>query len=446
MNPQRLFIASCIALVATAMHFAVRGDVMGVWESEFTLSKGQIGWIIIGGFWGFTAAMVLGGPLCDILGMRSIMWLAFGGHLLGALGTIFAPNGTILCIATWVVGLANGLVEAAINPLVATLFVHQKTHKLNVLHAWFPGGIVIGGLSSLAVTQIMGLGPDTAAGTLSLGWKIKVGLILIPTLIYGLLLLGQSFPATERVQAGVSTAEMFKQAFHPLFLVIWVCMWLTAASELGPNQWVPTIFGAAGLPGILVLVYITVLMAVLRFFAGPLVHIVSPVGLLWVCSVLTTIGLFSMSYAHTPAMVLATATIFSVGITFYWPTMLGITSERFPKGGALLLAVMGGTGMLSAGIAQPVMGSINDHYTVVELRRTAPELAKLADTRGVAELTKLTDAAQKKAVEQARVHGASMTFRWAAVLPLTLLVLYGGVFLYDRARGGYRAERLTAPA
>lgn len=443
-NEKQLFVASCIALVATAMHFAVRGDVLGAWETEFVLSKEQIGWIIIGGFWGFTAAMVVGGPLCDFLGMRNIMWIAFGGHLAGAVLTIFAPSGLVLCIATWIVGLANGFVEAAINPLVATLYPDRKTHKLNVLHAWFPGGIVIGGLVCLLVTRIMGLAaPDAAPALLSWGWKIKIAVILVPTLIYGVLLLGQPFPQTERVQAGVSTAAMFKEAFVPLFIVVWICMWLTAASELGPNQWIPNLFSAAGLPGILVLVYITLLMGVLRFFAGPLVHKLSPLGLLWCCSVLTAIGLFSMSFAHTAVAVLVSATVFAVGVAYYWPTMLGVTSERFPKGGAFLLAVMGGTGMLSAGVAQPVMGWINDHYTLVALTTSAPELAALAQEQGVAILTTLTQPEQTAAVAAARAGGASMTFRWVTVLPLALFVLYGGILLRDRATGGYRAQKLT---
>ncbi|MBU0616725.1 MAG: MFS transporter [Planctomycetes bacterium] len=444
MNQKRLFVASCIALVATAMHFAVRGDVMGTWETDFVLSKAQIGWIIIGGFWGFTAAMVVGGPLCDFLGMRNIMWIAFGGHLVGGLLTIFAPSGIVLCVATWIIGLANGFVEAAINPLVATIYPDRKTHKLTVLHAWFPGGIVIGGLACLLLSKIMGLGSeDVTAATQSLSWKIKIAVILIPTIVYGVMLLGQKFPKTERVQAGVSTAAMFKEAFVPLFIVVWICMWLTAASELGPNQWIPNLFGAAGLPGILVLVYITTLMGVLRFFGGALAHKLSPVGLLWCCSILTAIGLFAMSYSRTGLTVLVSATIFSVGITFYWPTMLGITSERFPKGGAFLLAVMGGTGMLSAGIAQPAMGWVNDHYTLTELSTTAPQVAEMAGQQGIAVLTTLTDAEQTAAVDAARLVGASMTFRWVTILPIILLVLYGAIYIRDRAAGGYKAEKLA---
>jgi len=440
----RLFLASCIALVATAMTFAIRGDIMGAWEGDFVLAKETVGWIIIGGFWGFTAAMVIGGPLCDFLGMGTIMWIAFAGHLIGTIMTIFAPSGVMLAVATWIIGLSNGFVEAAINPLVATMYPDNKTHKLNILHAWFPGGIVIGGLACIVVGKFMNLGAEGAsASLLSMGWKVKMALVLAPTVIYGILILGQKFPQTERVQAGVSTGDMFKEAFAPLFIIIWICMWLTAASELGPNQWIPNLFQDVGLSGILVLVYITALMGVLRLFAGPVVHRISPVGLLWCCSILTAVGLFTMGYAHNAPTVLVTSTIFAVGVTFYWPTMLGITSERFPKGGAFLLAVIGGTGMLSAGIAQPIMGKINDHYTLVELRETAPDLAARAEAEGIGILTQLEDKTLEAEVSTARAYGAKMTFRWVTVLPILLLVFYGGIWLRDKARGGYKAVKLA---
>lgn len=459
MNPQRLFLASCLSLVVTAMHFAIRGDVMGAWEKDFTLSKEQLGWVATGGFWGFTGAMIIGGPLCDFLGMRTIMWFAFIGHLLGALLAIFAPDlggmsaissTLLLYIAVWIIGFANGFVEAAVNPLIATIYSTEKTRKLNILHAWFPGGIVIGGLGCYAITQMMGLGANNVAGaTATLGWKIKIALALLPTLIYGVLLLGQKFPKTERVQAGVSTGTMFKEAFAPLFIVLWLCMWMTAASELGPGQWIPNLITTmAGLAGILVLVYINGLMALLRFFGSALAHKLSPVGLLWCCSILTAGGMFLLSQVNESAnkgmMVLAAATIFSVGLAFYWPTMLGITSERFPRGGALLMAIMGGTGMLSAGYVVPQMGKINDYYTLKDLEQRNPALVAMAKTHpdGVAVLAKLTDEKQKADVTAARLVGASMTFRWVTVLPLALLVLYGLIYLRDKARGGYKAVHL----
>jgi MFS family permease len=183
-------------------------------------------------------------------------------------------------------------------------------------------------------------------------------------------------------------------------------------------------------------------MGILRLFAGPVVHRISPVGLLWVCSILTAVGLFTMGYARNAPTVLVTSTIFAVGVTFYWPTMLGITSERFPKGGAFLLAVIGGTGMLSAGVAQPVMGRINDYYTKTELRAEAPELYTLVEAEGIEALTQVEAEEDVARIDSARAFGAKMTFRWVTVLPVLLLIIYGAIWLYDKSRGGYQAVKL----
>ena len=223
MNKQRLFTASCIALVATAMSFAIRGDIMGDFESIFQLNKTNVGWIAGAAFWGFGLSIFIGGPLCDVLGMGTIMRLAAAGHIGGTLLTIFAPNFPVLFLATVIIGIANGLVEAAVNPLIATIYDKEKTVKLTALHAWFPGGVVIGGVLAFVFTQI------------GLGWQAKMLLMLVPSVIYTFLLLGQTFPPTERVAAGVPFGDMFKEALRPLFLVIWVGMMLTAATELGPG-------------------------------------------------------------------------------------------------------------------------------------------------------------------------------------------------------------------
>src|SRR6185503_2280019 len=212
MNKDRLFTASCIALIATAMSFAIRGDIMGELQQLFQLNDTQLGWIGGAAFWGFGLSILLGGPLCDLLGMGNIMRVAALGHIGGTLLTIFAPNFSVLFIATVIIGTANGLVEAAINPLVATIYSDQKTAKLTHLHAWFPGGIVIGGLAAFAFTQ------------LGLHWQAKMLLLLIPSAIYTAMYVGQSFPATERAAAGVSTGEMVAEIGRPLFLVIWLSM------------------------------------------------------------------------------------------------------------------------------------------------------------------------------------------------------------------------------
>src|SRR5438093_1547364 len=205
---RRLFTAGCVALVATAMSFAIRGDIMGDFERLFSLTKTDVGWIAGAAFWGFGFSILLGGPLCDLLGMGVLLRIAALGHIGGALATIVAPNFTILFAATLVIGVANGLVEAAINPLVATIYADDKTRRLVALHAWFPGGIVIGGVLSFLFTQLGHQMPSIPPFT---GRHAKMLLLLVPSVWYALLFAGQPFPSTERAAAGVPFAAMFKE-------------------------------------------------------------------------------------------------------------------------------------------------------------------------------------------------------------------------------------------
>lgn len=392
---RRLFIASCLALLTTAMVFSIRAAILDDLGAYFHVNRELVGIFAGKAFLGFAAAIVIGGPLCDALGMRSLLSIACLLHIAGVSLTIFAPSYGVLKSATFIVGLGNGLVEGVINPLIATVYAEEKTHKLNMLHAWWPGGLIIGGLAAYALTA------------LGLGWKIKMGIILIPALFYGAMTLVQKFPATERVASGVSAVEMFREGLRPMFLLLAFCMVLTASTELAPNQWMQSVlWNIAHTPGILVLVYISGLMFVLRFFAGPIAHKVSPVGLMLGCAALASAGLFALSYAHNALTAFAAATVFGIGVCCFWPTMLGITSEQFPKGGALLLGVMGGIGNVAVDQALPLMGRIYDE------------------------------------------HGAAQAFRYATIAPIVLVGIFGGMFLYYQARGGYRAVELkqTAPA
>lgn len=348
-SPQasRLFTASCLALIVTAMSFALRGSAMGAWTAEFGLTNEQAGWINSTAFWGFTLAMVFGGPLCDAVGMAVIARLAFVGHLAGILLTIFAWDAWSLFAGTLLFGIANGSVEAACNPLIAALYPADKTTKLNHFHVWFPGGIVIGGLVAFIMAK---------AG---LGWKAQFASMLLPLAAYGALFLGQPMPPTERVSMGLSGGAMVRACLNPIFLLMVVCMLMTAATELGPGQWIPSILENAGVSGILVLVWITGLMAVGRQFAGPFVHRLQPLGMLLASAVLSAAGLFLMSRS-SGGMLFVAATVFAFGVCFFWPTMLGFVNERFPATGALGLAIMGGAGMLSAGFVLPVIGRFYD--------------------------------------------------------------------------------------
>jgi fucose permease len=390
-----------MALVATAMSFAIRGDIMGDFERIFALSKTDVGWISGAAFWGFGFSILIGGPLCDLLGMGALLRLAAVGHIGGTIATIVAPNFAVLFAATLVIGIANGLVEATVNPLVATIYPDDKTRRLVALHAWFPGGIVIGGVLSFLLTQAGHQAPALASYT---GWQAKMLLLLVPSATYAFLFAGERFPPTERAAAGVPFADMFKEVLRPLFVVIWVCMWLTAATELGPGQWVSNIFNdvmksSAG-AGILVLVWMNGIMYLMRQFLADVAHRVSPVALIASTAVAAAAGLFLLGSARTPFTAFAAAAIFAAGVAFWWPTMLGITSERFPRGGALLLAIIGATGSFSTAIAGPVMGWINDHY------------------------------------------GADRVLSIWAALPVGVAVIFTGIYLTDRLRGGYRVERI----
>lgn len=388
---RRLFVASCIALIATAASFSIRGDILGDLGSTFSLNNEQLGRAAGAWAYGFTLSIFIGGQLVDLLGMKRIVALAFLMHVAGVALTIFANGFWMLFAGTLAIGLGNGLVEAFANPLTATLYPDKKTEKLNLLHVWFPGGIVIGGLAAYALAK---------AG---FNWQVKMAFILVPTVIYGLMFLGQSFPPTERVQQGISTAGMYRAVLRPLFLLLLFCMILTASTELATNQWIAYILSntagmAAG--GILVLVWINGLMAVGRWFAGPIVHRLSPIGLLIGSAVISAAGLLGLSLANSPVTAIAAATVFAVGICYFWPTMLGVTSERFPEGGSLALALIGGTGTLAVAIFTWVMGGLYDSA------------------------------------------GPRLALRYMAILPAILIVIFTGIWLYDKSKGGYKVVKI----
>jgi fucose permease len=349
-----LFCISCVALVATAMSFAIRGDIMGEVEQVFSLTKTQIGWISGAAFWGFGLAMLFGGPLCDVLGMGTLLRLAAAGHIGGIVLTIVAYDFTMLFVATVIIGIANGLVEASVNPLIATLYKTDKTARLTALHSWFPGGIVIGGLLAFACTR------------LGLGWQAKMLLMLGPTLAYALMSVGRAFPPTERRAAALPFAAMFRELVKPRFLLIFACMWLTAATELGPGQWVSNIFNEVldkgAKAGVLVLVWSNGIMYLMRQFGGGITHRLPPERLIAISALVAALGLWLFGHASTPTLAFAAAGLLAFGTAFWWPTMLGMTAEKFPRGGALALAVIGSAGSFSTAIAGPVMGWINETY------------------------------------------------------------------------------------
>lgn len=466
-----LFVCSCIALVTSAFTFAVRGDILQEMGDSFQLTQERKGGIEGAVFIGMALSMFFGGFVCDLLGIRRIMFLAFASHLLGSLATIFAsffmdslgamfdstPEAAYYWLygSSMLMGCGNGFTEVGINPLIATLYSDKKTHYLNILHAWWPGGLVIGGL--LAQVVIRRALPEGIAG-LDL-WQVSLCLIALPAVVYGIMLVPARFPMTERVESGVSTRDMFKECARPLFLVWSVCMLMTAATELGPQKWQESVMrSTANISGTLILVYTSGMMFVLRHFAGPIAHRLSPVGMLTGSAALAGIGLYLLSYANDAVSAFGYATIFGLGIAYFWPTMLGVTAERFPKGGALALALMGSVGNLSISQVLPQMGRIVDSYAVdyVEANSdtsTAEKvLAKNDDGRfvsvnqvAVEELSKSSPSSEAVAVAKAaQSEGYRMAFRWVSLLPVLLIVMFGGVILYDRSRGGYQPEILIS--
>lgn len=397
MNQRRLFVASCLSLVVTAMVFALRGNVEDLVLTDPALqgffsetgSRAEYGWLSTMAFFGFASSILVASPMLDGLGMRNLLYLAFGLHIVGIIGFIGAPSYTVMALASLLVGFGNGLVEAVINPLIATLYPEEKTHKLNVLHAWWPGGLIIGGLLGFALSK------------LGVSWQIQLGIILVPTIVYGILIFGQQFPLTERVASGISTGEMIRAALRPGFLLLLLCMMITASIELAPGQMVASVLGnLAGMSGILILVYGSALMFVLRYFAGPIAHRISPIGMMWASVILASIGLFLLASASSAVTAYLAATVFYVGVCFMWPTMLGITSERYPEGGAFTMGLMGFAGQFMLGLVIFNMGKVRDSI------------------------------------------GDAASFKRVAMMAIVPFVVFAIWWFRDRAQGGYKAVKL----
>ena len=338
----RLFVAACISLVVTAMTFAIRAGILNQLGADFQLNDTQLGWVNSMAFLGFPIATIIGGLLYNQLGARKLMIVAFASHILGLLLTIFAGGFWTLLVSTFFIGFANGSVEAACNPLVADMYSTDRTSMLNRFHVWFPGGIVIGALLSKFMTDF------------GLGWQLQIGVMFIPTLIYGYLFFKEEFPESEHIEN--DTEVNIRSLGDPLFLFIIACMTLTAISEFGPQQWIERILGNSGVNPMLILAMVTGIMAIGRYFAGPIVHRLNPIGVLLMSAIITTIAVYGMSIAEGSMIYLA-AMLFAFGVCYFWPTMIGFTSEYLPKTGALGMSLVGGAGMLSTSIWQPVIGS-----------------------------------------------------------------------------------------
>ena len=471
-NRQKMLFWGCfIALIATAFGFIIRAMIIGDWAREFNLTPTQQGEIFGAGLWPFAISIVLFSLIIDKIGYKVAMIFGFICHVVSIVLTVTAKNYNQLYLGMFIVALGNGTVEAYINPMVATMFSKDKTKWLNILHAGWPGGLVLGGVLTILL------------GTTS--WKMKVLLLAIPTVIYFVMLIGQQFPVNERVAARVSYRDMIGEigaaglflvfwmiyselsrvsgastspvvfgaflasAFalavgitleaggRPLYVLMLLIMIILATTELGVDSWVTELMKPAmGAHAPWLLVYTSGIMMVLRFCAGPIIHKLSPLGTLAVCAALATGGLLALSAAPTAGMIVLAATLYGVGKTFFWPTTLGVVAEQFPRGGALTLNAMGGMGMLGVGVVGTMlMGNVQDRAIDVTLQqRSASDEAKL----------QLADDPTKVMVKEAQDGSKKAALKYVAILPAIMFLCYVGLILYFRSKGGYRPVDITA--
>jgi MFS family permease len=427
LDTRKLFLICVLSCTTNSISFSLRTSIAGDIQTTFfnaidpIHSASLLGSALGVAFLGFAFTIAFGSSLLDFLGMRNILTLSSLSFISGTLLTIFADSiadGTSIYWVIWtgmlLSGVGWGCSEAVINPLTTTLYPHDKTHRLNVLHAWWPGGIIVGGLLGLAI------------GAVDMSWRVKFAVVLIPALGILVMLVGSQFPKTERVAAGVPAGEMFKQAIRPSFLIWFFSMFLTAASELAPGQWVDmALTRTVHIQGIWLLIYVSGVMFVMRHFAGAMVHKLSSVGLLWFSCLFASLGLLALSIANSPVMGFLAATLWGVGVCYMWPTMLAAASERFPRGGAFLMGMIGFAGCLSIYFVLPQMGQIFDSAKV----RAAGGEEAFKNMTGVA-------------LDNVLVQASTASFRIVAILPAALLLVFGAIWLSDRAKGGFQPEKL----
>src|ERR1700722_5271202 len=362
----RLLLVSSLALATAGISASLRANTAIDLQRQFfdpidRAHSGEMIANILGvPFLGFALTIAIGSPLLDYIGMSLLLPLSGVCFSIGMLLMVFASNiatGSggydVIWFAAVIAGIGWGMGETVINPLIATLYPDSKTARLNALHAWWPGGLVIGGLLGVGMSK------------LGVGWQVKLALVVIPALAVVALSLGVKFPPTERMAAGISMKQMFRELLNPLFMILFLSMLLTAATELAPGQWADfALTRRVHMPGILLLVYVSALMFLMRHFAGPLAHRLSSIGLLWLSCLMGSLGLVALSFANSPVTGLLAATVWGTGVCYMWPTMLATASERFPRGGALLMGLMGTAGTLSIRFVLPMMGAIYDQKKV----------------------------------------------------------------------------------
>jgi MFS family permease len=419
-NRVAIFWICRLAIFAAAMSFSLRTGVSGAIKTALfdpvnPLHSGEMIATALGrSFLGFALSLLIISPILDILGAKRVILLAALCYIVGPLLIIFSPQaGDAAAVYQWlmlgmvVCGVAWGATEASINPVTAALYSDDKTHRLNVLHAWWPAGIITGGLASILVFQ-----------QLQLGWRAAIALICIPGVVFGAWALTQKFPKTESTNLGVPFREMLAVPFkRPSFWIFPAIMFLTASTELAPGSWVDVALSqTVGMPGILVLVYVSAIMFIMRHFAGVLEHRISDVGLLCCCTIPAGLGLYLLSTASSPVTALIAATLWAIGVCFMWPTMLAGASRRYPRGGPWTIGIVGFAGAMAIYYVLPELGRIYDQ-------------AKLEAAGGDQAFAALTPG---PVLQRVLAHAAEVSFRSVAVIPVILFVIFGAIWLIER--------------
>ncbi|MEP6467666.1 MAG: MFS transporter [Parafilimonas sp.] len=414
----QLFVASCLSLLVTSLSFGIRAGLLNTWSHEFALDQKQIAIIIGTAFWGFPLAIVIGGVVVDIIGMKKLLFGAFIFHALGIFLTITASGFWPLFISTLLIGMGNGLVEAACNPLVASLYTTNKTTRLNYFHLWFPGGIVIGTL----IVRFFGISiPDTIYLS---NWRVLVGLMFIPTALYGFLFSKLTFPVTERVASGISTGQMYRSLFKPLFIVMIILMLGTAITELFTGQWIDVLLKNVTDNAILLLTLETGVMVLGRGLAKPVVGKLSPQGVLLMSAILASLGLYLLGHS-TGNMLFVGAIVFGMGVCYFWPTMIGFVAENLPETGAVGLNFMGGAGMFAVSVYMFFMGGFYDKLVAAQLPSGA-DLAAYNSAPGGSDMA--------NALNNAKALAGPHIINTTLVIPLILIAAFALLFVYMRSR------------
>ncbi len=492
-NANRLLWAGFMAILAAGVGFSVRGaSVLEEWSKAFGFTQTELGGITGGGLVGFGVIIIISSFLAEKIGYGKLMIFAFLTHFLSAVITLAAPavfaaagkDMTFWClfIGMFMFAIGNGVCEAVVNPLVATLYPNNKTHYLNILHAGWPAGLIVGGVAAIYM-----------AGNVS--WQIQISLFLVPVILYGFMIFGQKMPATEASASGLSIGQILVQFVSPLLLFLLFIHAMVGYVELGTDSWIARITGSIldETTGRWLFVYTSALMFLLRFVAGPIVHRISPLGLLFVSAVLATVGLYTLGGVGTTAAALFALTIYGLGKTFFWPTMLAVVSERFPKGGAVTLGMVGGVGMLSAGLlGGPGIGFKQDKFASEKLQEISPDTytrfkaekenkflvfttnglngtkVSTLDDNGAklaGEMEILNNAGEKDEnleglntwwndakthaqadappVKEATLHGSRMALKLTAIVPAIMAVCYLILIGYFKSIGGYSALSIS---